>query len=639
MTMRLEFSIGPVQGFVAQSRRTRDLWGSSYLLSFLSAHAIRGAVEAGARIIRPVLDDDPMYRRVSDPKTGASPGIGSTPNLFIAEVEENVPQVAKAARAAFNEAWNNVSEAVRTNFITLEVEALGNGTREIWNRQTGSFWELAWAAGGMDERGLLARRKLWRDAIPPDEPGDKCTVMPQFQELSGHISTRTRNDRIRQEEFWEALRSRVKSLDLREDEQLCAVALIKRLFPRVAPEAIGWEVNQAGWPSIVYIASVPWVQQVLEHSPEKAELFAKMAREVVPETRRERIDVFAGLGQADIGRFASLDGTLFHRNLVEDVTTTPIEPEEARNELIGTLKDLYATRGSDGKPIGPPSPFYALLLADGDRLGQIVAELGSTEVGKALNDFTASVPDIVRAHSGVTVYAGGDDVLALLPMEHALACAEALQARYTEAFKSDWYDHVPTISVAVTFAHMHLALNTVIKEAHRLLDQVAKDGNGRNSLAVGVLKRGGINAQWVSTWSRSTNGRPSPGAVSALSRVVEALAAGEAEERLSSSLLYRLRESLGLLCGWPRWVPGEWGEIPTDIDISAFVRTEVLHSLDLSGMGPDDDAVNRLTEVILELLRRVRSPRGNGIQSPPQIGLDGLLVARFLARGGREEDV
>lgn len=29
MKQHLHFSIGPVQGFVAQSRRTRDLWGSS----------------------------------------------------------------------------------------------------------------------------------------------------------------------------------------------------------------------------------------------------------------------------------------------------------------------------------------------------------------------------------------------------------------------------------------------------------------------------------------------------------------------------------------------------------------------------------------------------------------------------------
>ena len=37
---RLHFSIGPVQGFVAQSRRTRDLWASSFLLSHLAQVAL-----------------------------------------------------------------------------------------------------------------------------------------------------------------------------------------------------------------------------------------------------------------------------------------------------------------------------------------------------------------------------------------------------------------------------------------------------------------------------------------------------------------------------------------------------------------------------------------------------------------------
>ena len=43
MTVRIDISIGPVQGFVAQSRRTRDLWGSSYLLSVFSGYAMLGA--------------------------------------------------------------------------------------------------------------------------------------------------------------------------------------------------------------------------------------------------------------------------------------------------------------------------------------------------------------------------------------------------------------------------------------------------------------------------------------------------------------------------------------------------------------------------------------------------------------------
>ena len=90
VTTRLDISIGPVQGFVAQSRRTRDLWGSSYLLSFLVAHAMRGARISGGKIIQPVVDEDPLYRWVSGQRDGNVPQLGSLPNHFVVEVEEDV---------------------------------------------------------------------------------------------------------------------------------------------------------------------------------------------------------------------------------------------------------------------------------------------------------------------------------------------------------------------------------------------------------------------------------------------------------------------------------------------------------------------------------------------------------------------
>ncbi|MCB1813240.1 MAG: hypothetical protein KDK04_16180, partial [Candidatus Competibacteraceae bacterium] len=40
-----QFTLGPVQGFVAQARRTRDFWAGSFILSWLSGVAMR-AVQA-----------------------------------------------------------------------------------------------------------------------------------------------------------------------------------------------------------------------------------------------------------------------------------------------------------------------------------------------------------------------------------------------------------------------------------------------------------------------------------------------------------------------------------------------------------------------------------------------------------------
>lgn len=98
MTLRLDVSIGPVQGFVAQSRRTRDLWGSSYLLSFLAGHAMLGARNEGGEIVRPRIEDDPLFRWVGGARGGAAPAIGSLPNHFVVEAKRLLARLVDAGR-------------------------------------------------------------------------------------------------------------------------------------------------------------------------------------------------------------------------------------------------------------------------------------------------------------------------------------------------------------------------------------------------------------------------------------------------------------------------------------------------------------------------------------------------------------
>ena len=206
MTTRLDISIGPVQGFVSQSRRTRDLWGSSYLLSFLSAHAMRGARDAGGRIDPPTVSDDPLFQWVTGRGEGEAPPIGSAPNHFVVLVNGDAALVARAAVGALDDAWKRVCRAVWDGFVAHAVSA-GDGTERIWHRQVETFWDVTWAAGPSENGGgLLARRKHWRSHRPPDEPGDKCTVMHDFQELSGHVRAESRASREQQDEFWKRLR-------------------------------------------------------------------------------------------------------------------------------------------------------------------------------------------------------------------------------------------------------------------------------------------------------------------------------------------------------------------------------------------------------------------------------------------------
>ena len=57
-------NIGPVQGFIASARRTRDLWFGSWLLSELSKAAAQEIVNAGTRnsLIFPAPNDQTLLR-------------------------------------------------------------------------------------------------------------------------------------------------------------------------------------------------------------------------------------------------------------------------------------------------------------------------------------------------------------------------------------------------------------------------------------------------------------------------------------------------------------------------------------------------------------------------------------------------
>ncbi|MBC7288750.1 MAG: type III-B CRISPR-associated protein Cas10/Cmr2, partial [Armatimonadetes bacterium] len=56
--MRVHVSFGPVQEFVAEARKTRDLWAGSYLLSYLAAHAIRAVIENRGRLVLPAVTNE-----------------------------------------------------------------------------------------------------------------------------------------------------------------------------------------------------------------------------------------------------------------------------------------------------------------------------------------------------------------------------------------------------------------------------------------------------------------------------------------------------------------------------------------------------------------------------------------------------
>ncbi|MCX7607452.1 MAG: type III-B CRISPR-associated protein Cas10/Cmr2 [Bacteroidia bacterium] len=210
--------------------------------------------------------------------------------------------------------------------------------------------------------------------------------------------------------------------------------------------------------------------------------------------------------------------------------------ENLRQEIQEALRALY--KAADAHPAG----YYAVLLMDGDHMGrwlsgthehmphlrEVVHADVSLEaetqrpvtpayhafISEALGHFALHfVPHIVEKHLGAVVYAGGDDVLAFLPVENALRAALELRAAFSGylrynggTYAIDWTARSgyvdteekvfltmgprATASVGIAFAHHRMPLQTTLEEA-RQAEKEAKETYGRNAIALAILKRSG----------------------------------------------------------------------------------------------------------------------------------------------------
>lgn len=155
--------------------------------------------------------------------------------------------------------------------------------------------------------------------------------------------------------------------------------------------------------------------------------------------------------------------------------------------------------GEDDDHIQEPQPYFAILVADGDRMGDLISRQDDPKahrsLSKTLDDFAREARHIVRDHKGFMVYSGGDDVLAFLPVNRAVACARALSEEFRHRVKG-------TLSAGIAIVHYREPLSISLKNA-RDAEKVAKNG-GRNALAVALHTRGGAPIKVVQHWDALT---------------------------------------------------------------------------------------------------------------------------------------
>jgi CRISPR-associated protein Cmr2 len=653
---RFHFTIGPVQGFVAQARRTRDFWAGSFLLSWLSGVAMREVMMqhgGNANVICFPRPDPAFIAAIGGNGTDA-PQQGTIPNRFMAEVGDDFDpaRVPEAVRIA----WSKLADLIWEQDGLDSIAA--PDTKTIWRRQVEGFWEMNWAyadsAAGTD---VLDRRKNLRSHLPPAEPGIKCMLMDGWQELSGASCPGDPT----LERFWTDLREGRRTgfeTDFRAGEHLCALAYIKRRFVRWFKDFSanagdsGWTVH--GWPlpaslpSVSYMAAVHWLESAIDRAgkaqaaKDRLWAFHDAARDLLkgryPEAATSIRCVERALAQHGLRggwKWTSLDGDVFLEHALRNHREfpDPDHPDRLDHRAELTLRALNSLRTVADLP--HPSPFYSLLLMDGDNLGAHMSQPENQEaITEALAKFTGQAKGLVETHNGYLIFAGGDDVLALLPLEDALPAAAALHRLYGDCFAGTGISS--TLSGAIEYAHVKMPLTRVIRDAHDLLDHVAKDGRGRDAIACRVWKPGGQALEWAMPWEKalSEKDKDKDKDKVVLQELADAFRVRDQQTPFANRFFYRIRERLDTFA--PR---GQEAEGLDEQQTIALMAAEYLGSgVNQARRDAPKLTLDHARETVRELMGQCRewSRSNNLLTATDHWPADGALLLRFLAKKGVE---
>ena len=204
-------------------------------------------------------------------------------------------------------------------------------------------------------------------------------------------------------------------------------------------------------------------------------------------------------------------------------------------------------------------------------------------ISEALGDFAIyGVNSIVKKYNGELIYAGGDDVAAVLPVENVIDCAKEIEEYYTSHFKlvkpngkvedllsngnaykldlSDdnvkicyhlgkGKDKSISISAGILICHFKEALFEMIKRAHNLLEK-AKDEGCRNAFAIELRRRSGGSRYFISEWDDKgiipEQEKGNTPVLELFKTISDAIAIKKdsklTPEKISTSLVYRLEQ-------------------------------------------------------------------------------------------------
>ena len=475
-----------------------------------------------------------------------------------------------------------LSQAMRPFFGAAEGAACGFLDTDAWKLLHN---ELQWHEGGkkstfftpnpgvlypavhdLAERALAAAKSL-RPFAASTHQGWRCSLSGETEWLTTDTAHLTLPAGQRSDTLWARI-SKARPAWAKKGEHLGALPAIKRLWPTLFADEVGKALNKKNIGRFVVsthtMALAHQLDQWLAHGgqcpPELNRRLERYRTQLDTVALPRRLMRHQMTVDAETTTAAGLMPALL--DLVSEESISDTEATLIRSAVRQTLASVRENAQDDRL-----ETYYSLLLMDGDRMGAWLAGGEDYAIGYrqslhpqvqkgfddhargnpaitrygaqkralspgrhlaisgALNDFSLTVVRHVveQEHLGRLIYAGGDDVFAMLPVADLLPAMQRLRHAYSGHDSAHpggvergglslhqgfallngrllrMMGSKATASCGAVIAHHQAPLAAVRRELHAA-EQRAKNEGGRDAFSITVIKRSGgvlrLTAKW-----------------------------------------------------------------------------------------------------------------------------------------------
>jgi len=347
---------------------------------------------------------------------------------------------------------------------------------------------------------ILASRKNIRDFVNiPPQTGKKCSICGEYSAIPS-----------------------------KEEESLCSICALKRKLPSIMKEKLFLQTD-IRFPSTSEMPTVKYKEE---------ESVKNIAGEFVSKIKALKLTE---------GVYGAISVPKLKGNKLYHIDGQFLMPSTYRKEYLakeygfsGEQQELDEIKNFLLKSEINPPVYYAILAMDGDKMGEWISGGKNPPIEKLLHDKTIealekSWPQNVESkvtlerflnfnhpmtpsfHSafsrrlsdfalnnvrsiveedffGKLIYAGGDDVLAFLPVEDAFLCAANLQEKFKNLFGEKG-----SMSAGIVFVHHKYPLQMALNEV-RDAERKAKKCYGREACCLKLIKNSGESRRVGIKW-------------------------------------------------------------------------------------------------------------------------------------------